>query len=69
MNDECFDKHDGSLLHPDGVRVSPRTLDAWRAADKGPLSVKVAGRVCWPRLELDRWIASRLLVDSRGGVR
>lgn len=69
MNDERFDKHAAAAYLSRSVTVSPRTLDAWRAADKGPRSHKVAGRVFWYRSECDRWLASELLTSSRGGVR
>lgn len=67
---ERYDKHGAAdYLTRMGVPVKARTLAAWRAADQGPLSVKAAGRVFWPRLELDRWLASELLTSSRGGIR
>ena len=49
--------------------VSPRTLDAWRAADKGPRSHKVAGRVFWLRSDLDQWLTAELVATARGGLR
>lgn len=69
MNDERYDKQNAAAYLSRTVPVSPRTLDAWRTADKGPRSHKVAGRVFWYRSELDRWLASELLTSSRGGVR
>ena len=69
MTDERLYKRAAAAYLSHTVPVSPRTLDAWRAADKGPRSHKVAGRVFWYRSELDRWLASELLTSSRGGVR
>ncbi|BCP11891.1 hypothetical protein MINTM020_39890 [Mycobacterium paraintracellulare] len=69
MTDDRLNKHAAAAYLSRTVPVSPRTLDAWRTADKGPRSHKVAGRVFWYTSELDRWLASELLTSSRGGVR
>ena len=69
MTDERYDKRAAAEYLSRTVPVSPRTLDAWRAANKGPRSHKVAGRVFWLRSDLDHWLAAELATTARGGVR
>jgi hypothetical protein len=69
MTDERFDKRAAAEYLSQTVPVSPRTLDAWRAADRGPRSHKISGRVFWLRSDLDQWLTAELLTTARGGVR
>jgi hypothetical protein len=69
MTDERPNKRDAAEYLSRTMLVSPRTLDARRAADKGPRSCKVAGRVFWFNGDLDYWLAAELVSSSRGGVR
>lgn len=69
MTDERLNKHAAAEYLSRTLPVSPRTLDAWRAADKGPRSHKVAGRVFWFKGDLDQWLAAESVSTSRGGVR
>ncbi len=69
MTDERFDKHAAAEYLSRAVPVSPRTLDAWRAANRGPRSHKIGGRVFWLRSDLDQWLAAELSTTARGGVR
>jgi hypothetical protein len=69
MTDERLNKQAAAEYISRTVPVSPRTLDAWRAADKGPRSHKLAGRVFWLRSDLDQWLTAELLTTARGGVR
>jgi predicted DNA-binding transcriptional regulator AlpA len=49
--------------------VSERTLDLWRAQDRGPRSWTLGGRVYWLREDCDRWLEAQILATARGGVR
>jgi hypothetical protein len=69
MTDERLNKHAAAEYLSRTMPVSPRTLDAWRAGDKGPRSHKIAGRVFWFRSDLDRWLAAEFASTARGGVR
>ncbi len=69
MTDEHFDKRAAAEYLSRIVPVSPRTLDAWRAANRGPRSHKIGGRVFWLRSDLDQWLAAELVTTARGGVR
>jgi hypothetical protein len=51
------------------LHLSPRTLDMWRAEDRGPRSHKVGGRVYWLKQDLDMWLAAQLIETARGGIR
>ena len=50
------------------LRVSERTLDLWRAQDRGPRSHKIGGRLHWLRSDCDEWLTAQLLETARGGV-
>jgi hypothetical protein len=71
MTDARFNNRDAAeyLSRTGRITVSPRTLDAWRAANRGPLSAKVQGRVFWLRSDLDQWLNAQLIETARGGVR
>lgn len=49
--------------------VSERTLDLWRAQDRGPRSHKIGGRLYWLRTDCDEWLNAQLIETARGGVR
>jgi predicted DNA-binding transcriptional regulator AlpA len=49
--------------------VSERTLDLWRAQDRGPRSHKIGGRLYWLRTDCDEWLTAQLIETARGGVR
>ncbi len=49
--------------------VSERTLDLWRAQDRGPRSHKIGGRLYWLRTDCDEWLTAQLVETARGGVR
>jgi predicted DNA-binding transcriptional regulator AlpA len=49
--------------------VSERTLDLWRAQDRGPRSHKIGGRLYWLRTDCDEWLNTQLIETARGGVR
>jgi len=68
MTDQWLNKHAAAKYLSNAVPVSPRTLDAWRAADKGPRSHKIAGRVFWFKSDLDQWLAAELNSTARGSV-
>jgi hypothetical protein len=69
MTDERLKKHAAAEYLSRTMLVSPRTLDAWRAADEGPRSHKIAGRAFWFRRDLDQWLAAEFASIARGGVR
>jgi hypothetical protein len=71
MTDERLNKHAAAeyLSRTGQIPVSPRTPDAWRAANRGPRSHKVEGRVFWFRSDLDQWLTASLISGGRGGVR
>jgi len=69
MTDERLNKHAAAEHLSKTVHVSPRTLDAWRAADRGPRSRKIAGRVFWFKSDLDQWLTAEFTSTARGGVR
>jgi len=41
------------------LRVSIRTLQAWRSAKTGPPCVRIGQQVRYPAIELEQWIRSR----------
>lgn len=51
------------------LRVSERSLDLWRAQDRGPRSHKIGGRLYWLKSDLDEWLNAQLIETARGGVR
>jgi hypothetical protein len=69
MTDERLNKHTAAEYLSRTVPVSPRTLDAWRGADRGPRSHKVEGRVLWLKSDCDQWLSAQLISTARGGVR
>jgi hypothetical protein len=69
MTDERLTKHAAAEYLSRTIPVSPRTLDAWRAADTGPRSHKVQGRVFWLKSDCDQWLIAQLVSTARGGVR
>jgi len=71
MTDERLTKRAAAeyLSRTGQVPVSPRTLDSWRAADRGPRSHKVEGRVFWLKSDCDQWLSAQLISTARGGVR
>jgi hypothetical protein len=69
VTDERLTKHEAAEYLSRTIPVSPRTLDAWRAAHKGPRSHKVEGRVFWLKSNCDQWLSAHLISTARGGVR
>lgn len=48
------------------LRVTPRTLERWRAAGEGPPSITMGGLIRYQRSDLDAWIkANRTAGGSR----
>jgi excisionase family DNA binding protein len=45
----------------DHLRLSQRTLERWRVSGTGPAFVKLGRRVLYRKLDLEEWIASRVL--------
>jgi predicted DNA-binding transcriptional regulator AlpA len=68
MTDERLNKSDAAAYLSQSVQVGPRTLDKWRAANVGPRSHKIGGRVFWLRSDLDQWLTAQLITTSRGGI-
>jgi len=49
--------------------VSPRTLEGWRHAGKGPAFVRLAGtrsRVLYRKVDLDTWLAKHVVDPATG---
>lgn len=50
--------------------VRPSTLERWWSRDVGPRGIKLsagrAGRVCYARAELDRFVAAGMPLEPRG---
>jgi len=40
------------------LRLAPATLRGWRCAGRGPGFVKIGGRVCYRRADLEAFIAA-----------
>jgi excisionase family DNA binding protein len=45
----------------DHLRLSERTLKRWRVSGSGPAFVKLGRRVLYRKLDLEEWIASRVV--------
>ncbi len=41
------------------LRISPRTLEAWRSRGEGPAYVRVGRRVVYARSDLAAWLRER----------
>lgn len=39
--------------------LAPRTLDNWRSRGYGPRSLRIGGRVVYPRPWLDEWLSEQ----------
>ena len=50
------------------LKMSPRTLQAWRQRGEGPRYFKVGRSVRYDRAELDRWLAERTRANTAGGA-
>jgi predicted site-specific integrase-resolvase len=51
------------------IGVSVHTLRKWRCEDKGPKSLKRAGRVKYRPVDIHQWLDEQDEVTSRGGIR
>lgn len=49
------------------LRVTIKTLQAWRQLRKGPRFVKVGRRVFYPRVELEKFLSDNLVETAVSG--
>lgn len=47
------------------IPVSKATLSQWRKVNRGPVSVRLGGRILYPRAEFERWMAE-IAATARG---
>lgn len=49
------------------LHISPHTLRHWRMAGKGPIPIKLEGRMLrFDRAEVERWLEEQRVHDKRG---
>ncbi|PKM15431.1 MAG: DNA-binding protein [Gammaproteobacteria bacterium HGW-Gammaproteobacteria-2] len=48
--------------------VTPRSLDRWTAAGRGPRRFRLANRCVYSRCDVEQWLALRRAETGRGGA-
>jgi len=48
------------------IPVSKATLSGWRRDNRGPQSIRLGGRILYPRHEFERWLAETAESTLRG---
>lgn len=70
LSDKLFDLPGTvAYLAERGVRITEDALRGYRRYNKGPRSVKIAGRIYWSATDLERWLLTESIASERGGVK